>query len=297
MEQILPTKAHRRDTHTLALKQHLEAGRTKAAEAMMFHKAAEGETAQPQSKYVYEELKGALERYAASHPDAKIALIRHGQTSYTTAGKITGGGTDIPLNEDGVKETRAIAQSPVGDAVRHMADHALVFCSDLTRAQQTKNIFLGPEYWGPESKATIDHQVAERRLGHNIEGTADGPARKLLNKIYHDEPDAEGSFAYMQRTEKTLIKMLDEATAQGKDLIVFGHSNWIATAMAQLMQTEGKALGWNGKVPTGQPIMLQSDAKGVFTCTSLKTPTAEATTQPAAGHPHGVTGNSKLAPA
>lgn len=263
-EAALQAYSERRAAHMLALKQHLEAGRKTAAAALMFHTAGVEETATPREKYAYHDLTDALAHFAESHPEAKIVLIRHGQTEYTKLGKITGGGTNIPLNEAGIAETRAIAASPVGDAVRKLNENAVVYCSDLTRAQQTKDIFLGPD-----ATVRTDHRVAERRLGSKIEGTADGPARKILNKVRHDEPDGEGSYVYAARVEKMMVTLLKEAADQGKDLLIFSHSNWIGTALAELMQTAGKAQGWNGKVPTGQPIVLQSNAEGVFSSVPL----------------------------
>ena len=59
-----------------------------------------------------------------------VGLIRHGVTDWNNLGKAQGI-SDIPLNEDGIKQATALAKRLSGE------EWDIIFSSDLMRAEQT----------------------------------------------------------------------------------------------------------------------------------------------------------------
>jgi broad specificity phosphatase PhoE len=73
-----------------------------------------------------------------SGPDrSELWLARHGQTDDNLAGDIFQGFTDTPLNETGRRQAHALARRLVDDPDLAVA---ALFCSDLSRAQETAAI-------------------------------------------------------------------------------------------------------------------------------------------------------------
>jgi broad specificity phosphatase PhoE len=71
-------------------------------------------------------------------PDqARIVLVRHGQTEYNREGRWQGSGTDVPLNAAGRAEAGRVATSL---AERFGASVAAIYTSDLERARGTARI-------------------------------------------------------------------------------------------------------------------------------------------------------------
>jgi probable phosphoglycerate mutase len=66
----------------------------------------------------------------------RILLARHGQTAWNALGKLQGH-TDIPLDDTGRAQARALAATLVGAGVRS------VWTSDLSRARETADIVAG----------------------------------------------------------------------------------------------------------------------------------------------------------
>ena len=60
-----------------------------------------------------------------------IYAIRHGQTDWNKEGRIQGGGSDIPLNAQGILQAKQLAQKLIG------LDISTIYSSDLLRAKQT----------------------------------------------------------------------------------------------------------------------------------------------------------------
>jgi len=61
---------------------------------------------------------------------ARICLVRHGETAWNAEGRVQGQ-TDVPLNELGHAQARAVAQALAGERF------AALYTSDLTRVRQT----------------------------------------------------------------------------------------------------------------------------------------------------------------
>lgn len=64
-----------------------------------------------------------------------IYVARHGETEYNRLGKYTGR-TDIPLNENGIKQAEQLAEKLKNEKID------IAVCSSLLRAKQTAEIIL-----------------------------------------------------------------------------------------------------------------------------------------------------------
>ncbi len=94
----------------------------------------------------------------------RIGWIRHGRTEWNALGKIQGQ-TDIPLNEEGIRQARALAERLAADGMHWDG----VVSSHLSRARETARIIA--------EKLEIpllepDERLQERYFGE-IEGTTE----------------------------------------------------------------------------------------------------------------------------
>ena len=65
---------------------------------------------------------------------ARIVLVRHGETDYNREGRWQGSGTDVPLNDAGRAQARAVAAALAG---RFDGRVTAAYTSDLIRARET----------------------------------------------------------------------------------------------------------------------------------------------------------------
>ncbi|MFC4808509.1 histidine phosphatase family protein [Paenibacillus sp. GCM10023250] len=94
----------------------------------------------------------------------RIGLIRHGQTAWNELGKIQGQ-TDIPLNQEGIRQAQALASRLTTEPMKWDA----IIASDLMRARQTAQIIaeaLGIPLLEPDAR------LRERYYG-DVEGTTE----------------------------------------------------------------------------------------------------------------------------
>ena len=88
----------------------------------------------------------------------RLLIIRHGETAWNAERRIQGH-TDIPLNDTGRQQARALAE-----ALNDSPIHA-VYCSDLQRAEETGRIIAASH----DARVITTSQLRERHFGH-IEG-------------------------------------------------------------------------------------------------------------------------------
>lgn len=81
-----------------------------------------------------------------------LYVVRHGQTDWNKR-KVMQGQTDIPLNEEGIKQAKLLREK-----LKDITFDA-IFCSPLIRAKQTCEIIAGV------CNATYDKRIIERNYG------------------------------------------------------------------------------------------------------------------------------------
>jgi broad specificity phosphatase PhoE len=141
--------------------------------------------------------------------DARIWLVRHGETEWTMSGQHTGS-TDIPLTDHGRKEAAALASLLAG------ARFALVLSSPMSRARDTARLAgMG------DPEVTNDL----RELGYGeYEGrtTADIRLTDPGWSVWDDDaPGGEELDAAAARCGR----VIDRVEAAGGDVALFGHGH------------------------------------------------------------------------
>lgn len=165
-----------------------------------------------------------------------LFLIRHGETDANRSG-IWQGATDSPLNERGLMQAQAVARF-----LRTRAEPlAAIYTSPLQRAQQTaqeiasqiklKNIRLLPE-------------LAEFNLGE-WEGLSYEVLRndkRLWDRMNEDPnftpPAGESAVQFATRLVNAFTTIAQ--THKGEQIIVVSHGGAIATALAMLLDQDGR---------------------------------------------------------
>ncbi|SFI55395.1 Broad specificity phosphatase PhoE [Paenibacillus sp. UNC496MF] len=148
----------------------------------------------------------------------RIGLIRHGQTAWNELGKIQGR-TDIPLNQEGVRQARALANRLTTEPLKWDA----VVSSDLMRARQTAGIIaeaLGIPLLEPDAR------LRERYYG-DVEGTTEADRlsrwgadwKKLDHGQENDEQLRNRALAFVEEAA---------ATMPDRDLLVVTHGSLLS---------------------------------------------------------------------
>lgn len=104
-----------------------------------------------------------------------LYVTRHGQTDYNLQGRYAGG-TDVPLNETGLRQARELSERLAGIAF----DAAV--SSPMTRARQTAEIILQDRADVP---LELNDNFAERRCGE-LEGRTAEQIRERFPEVYEN---------------------------------------------------------------------------------------------------------------
>lgn len=145
-----------------------------------------------------------------------IYIIRHGQTDWNLKNKLQGH-TDIPLNEEGIKQAYA-AKELLKDIKIDM-----VFSSPLKRAVQTSKIIS-------TSKTILEDRLLERGYGH-----LEGNHKSTYNKNHLWNIDTEKNFSNietMQELEERVFSFLDEIKQyKDKNILIVSHAGTMRMIM------------------------------------------------------------------
>ena len=143
----------------------------------------------------------------------KILFVRHGKSTANANGTI--GTPDTPLAEEGVKQSRAMAQKLKNQHI------AVIVCSPFIRAQQTAEIIAG-ELGIPVKDIRVINELEERRMG-DLEGQA-----KQYESEYFYTNDTEHGFEPRQALITRMQKALEKIIAIAKDtkgpIVAIGHA-------------------------------------------------------------------------
>ncbi|CAB9507841.1 Probable phosphoglycerate mutase GpmB [Seminavis robusta] len=125
----------------------------------------------------------------------RVFLLRHGQTDWNSAGKMQGGGFDIPLNSHGQQQAAAVANELSGISMGAVAS------SHLQRALQTAHHIdttATTTTSSEQQRHYVDARLGEMRFG-DFEGTViHGP---------NAQPDHQERFRQMQLAMKQNVHL------------------------------------------------------------------------------------------
>lgn len=151
-------------------------------------------------------------------------LWRHGQTTWNAEHRYQGQ-TDIPLNEVGLAQAE--------DAARRLAvlNPAAIFCSDLTRAQQTAGALA--RLTG--LTVTPDKDLRER-FGGDWEGLADTEIRERYpaERLTWSPPNGEASTVVADRVAAAVARIAD-GMESGQLAVVAGHGAALRLGIERLL--------------------------------------------------------------
>jgi probable phosphoglycerate mutase len=156
---------------------------------------------------------------AVTGHEQRIVLVRHAATSWSRSGKHTGR-TDIPLDEDGVRDAKALE-------IRLAAlEPARVLVSPLIRAVATC------ELAGFGAEAEVDPMLMEWDYG-DYEGmtTTDIRLERPGWNVFVDGcPGGEDAAAVGERADAVLEQVLE---ASRSPIVIFGHAHSLRVFVAR----------------------------------------------------------------
>lgn len=159
----------------------------------------------------------------------RIYLIRHGQTEWNSEGKAQGH-TDVQLDRVGRAQARLVAE------FFDLKCLGRIYCSDLTRCQQTAQ----PTSDLLEMPLLLDARLRERTFGE-LEGQHytvlkayfDGVARDQKLPRWEIRPKGGESLLDVWERVKPLV---DEILSANEDTAIFSHGGTCALMLAQIMR-------------------------------------------------------------
>jgi broad specificity phosphatase PhoE len=149
---------------------------------------------------------------------SQLWLVRHGQTEWSAGGRHTGR-TDVPLDETGRQQARALVERLAGH------DFSLVLSSPLRRAHETCVLA------GYDDRAEIDDDLQEWDYG-GYEGRTTDEIRASRPgwTLWRDGcPDGETLAAVAVRAERVLARV----PRAGGDTVVFAHGHLLRVLAAR----------------------------------------------------------------
>jgi broad specificity phosphatase PhoE len=155
--------------------------------------------------------QAAASEYPATGDEQQIVLVRHAATSWSRTGRHTGR-TDIPLDEDGFRDAKALESRLAG------LHPSRVLASPLIRALATC------ELAGLGSKVEVDPTLMEWDYG-DYEGmtTADIRRERPAWNVFVDGcPGGEDAAAVGRRVDDVLARVLKDFVSP---IVIFGHGH------------------------------------------------------------------------
>jgi broad specificity phosphatase PhoE len=159
--------------------------------------------------------------------EQELVLVRHAATSWSRSGRHTGR-TDIPLDEDGIRDAKALESRLAG------LNPARVFSSPLIRAIATC------ELAGFGAHAELDPTLMEWDYG-DYEGMTTSDIRLEhpgWNVFVDGCPGGEDAAAVGQRVDAVLDRVLEGFHSP---IIIFGHAHTLRVFVARWLGLEATA--------------------------------------------------------
>lgn len=165
----------------------------------------------------------------------KIYLVRHGETDWNKV-KRWQGHTDIPLNETGIEQANALAQTIV-----NYSNISIIYASPLIRAYKTAEILnqaLNVEIVVRERLKEVCLGVWEGMDYENV--VANYPTDYKLWCSHQEgvDPNLEvESLPALQ--QRALLELETLRKINTKDFMIVGHGAWIGNLLRQFLQLDG----------------------------------------------------------
>jgi broad specificity phosphatase PhoE len=169
-----------------------------------------------------------------------LIVVRHGRTAWNAAGRFQGQ-TDVPLDDEGRAQARAVAAMLAGETI----DRAVA--SDLARARETAEIVLGERTVPLE----FDERWREMRFGaweglvwsEIVERFPETVEHAATTPRFYTPPGGESFDAVCERVRDAL-GALDAGASDGDCVLVATHAGVLhALLRVALGRTEADALG------------------------------------------------------
>lgn len=167
---------------------------------------------------------------------AEIVLVRHGETTWSAAGRHTGT-TDIALTETGDRQARALAPVLAGRRF------GLVLTSPLQRARRTAELAGVPDAAEDPDLAEWDYGAYEGRTTAEIREETGRPWSVWEDGVVDGEPIA----AVAARAARVLERCAP-VLASGRDVALVAHGHLLRILTA----------GWLGLPPTAGALLALS---------------------------------------
>jgi len=148
-------------------------------------------------------------------------VVRHGETELNAGNKFRGW-TDVPLDENGIKQAKDAAEFLKGKGIR------MVYCSDLVRAKETAEIICKvlnlKEPW-------VDYRLRPWNVGE-LTGQEKDAKNKAILEEYSDNtswqiPGGESVDEFGDRVQEAIDYYAHEAREEGIKLLVTHTSDCI----------------------------------------------------------------------
>jgi broad specificity phosphatase PhoE len=165
--------------------------------------------------------------YDYTGDEQRIVLVRHAATSWSRSGRHTGR-TDVPLDEDGVRDAKALETRLAG------LQPSRVLVSPLLRAVATC------ELAGLSDQAEIDPTLMEWDYG-DYEGLTTPEIRLEQpgwNVFVDGCPGGEDAAAVGRRADDVLARVLDGFVSP---IVIFGHAHSLRVLVARWLGLDATA--------------------------------------------------------
>lgn len=180
-----------------------------------------------------------------------IYLVRHGETDWNLESKIQGQ-TDTPLNENGRKQARELAEKISAE----LCEIGSIYTSKKKRALETAEI-IGEKF----SIVPIIHQGLEEICLGVWEGYTWKQVREVFSEEYQNWHQNRryqvppGGESYQQLLNRLLPAIDDIAQREKKDTLLVTHSAVIMTLMSYIHDTPFEDMAKNYK--TGNAVIVE----------------------------------------
>ncbi|MDK8642541.1 histidine phosphatase family protein [Niallia taxi] len=150
----------------------------------------------------------------------ELGLIRHGSTAWNKEGRAQGS-SDIPLDEEGLKGAKLLAER------LQEGDWRIIYSSDLTRARQTAEIIANKL----QIKLVLDERLRETN-GGLIEGTTEAERIARWGMNWRKQDLGIESSASVKARTQSFVKEL--AVTPVQNTLIVSHGALLNAIMSEL---------------------------------------------------------------